>query len=192
MRRTSGVRYSRSNACGAIFGCIRCSRPIRLSMLKSGLHWLLAFVSGGWLMKTPHALVRQHSAMGACCVRYCISKVSRAACTRRHLNAVGICATCYSDADSVTFFASKDPIEPWARVYRKGMRAPLTMGHLMASLAIPFLFRPVLLNDAYYGDGAMRQTSPLSPAIHLGANRLLHRRRQRPTAGRQQTQTGAG
>jgi NTE family protein len=43
----------------------------------------------------------------------------------------------------------------------------------MASLAIPFLFRPVLLNNAYFGDGAMRQTSPLSPAILLGATRLV-------------------
>jgi NTE family protein len=43
----------------------------------------------------------------------------------------------------------------------------------MASLSIPFLFRPVLLHDQYFGDGAMRQTSPLSPAIHLGANRLF-------------------
>jgi NTE family protein len=43
----------------------------------------------------------------------------------------------------------------------------------MASLALPFLFRPVLLHDQYFGDGAMRQTSPLSPAIHLGANRLF-------------------
>jgi NTE family protein len=49
----------------------------------------------------------------------------------------------------------------------------LTLDHLMASLSIPFLFRPVLLNDQYFGDGAMRQTSPLSPAIHLGANRLF-------------------
>ena len=58
-------------------------------------------------------------------------------------------------------------------MYRKGARVPLTLEHLMASLAFPFLFRPVLLNEAYYGDGAMRQTSPLSPAIHLGATRLL-------------------
>jgi NTE family protein len=49
----------------------------------------------------------------------------------------------------------------------------LTLDHLMASLSIPFLFRPVLLGDQYFGDGAMRQTSPLSPAIHLGANRLF-------------------
>jgi NTE family protein len=43
----------------------------------------------------------------------------------------------------------------------------------MASLSIPFLFRPIFLHQQYFGDGAMRQTSPLSPAIHLGANRLL-------------------
>ena len=43
----------------------------------------------------------------------------------------------------------------------------------MASLSMPFLFRPIPLQQQYYGDGAMRQTSPLSPAIHLGANRLL-------------------
>jgi NTE family protein len=43
----------------------------------------------------------------------------------------------------------------------------------MASLSIPFIFRPIRLSDQYYGDGAMRQTSPLSPAIHLGADRLL-------------------
>jgi len=49
----------------------------------------------------------------------------------------------------------------------------VTLPHLMASLSIPFLFRPVLLHEQYFGDGAMRQTSPLSPAIHLGANRLF-------------------
>jgi NTE family protein len=43
----------------------------------------------------------------------------------------------------------------------------------MASLSIPFLFRPIFVDGQYYGDGAMRQTSPLSPAIQLGANRLL-------------------
>jgi NTE family protein len=92
---------------------------------------------------------------------------------KTHLHAIGISATCYADADSVTFFAAATGAEPWNRVYRKGVRANLTLDHLMASLAIPFLFRPVLLNDAYYGDGAMRQTSPLSPAILLGATRLL-------------------
>jgi NTE family protein len=58
-------------------------------------------------------------------------------------------------------------------VFRKGARVQLTLDHLMASLSIPFLFRAVKLQDQFFGDGAMRQTSPLSPAIHLGANRLF-------------------
>ena len=85
---------------------------------------------------------------------------------------MGISATCYGDADSVTFFAAEPTAEPWRRVYRKGVRATLTLNHSWR-VAIPFLFRPVLLDDAYYGDGAMRQTSPLSPAILLRATRLL-------------------
>ena len=147
-------------------------RADTVSMLKSGLHWLLALLSGGWLVQPPHALFDNAPLWELLRQVLYFEGIPRSL-YKKHLEAIGICATCYSDADSVTFYASKDPIEPWARVYRKGMRAPLTMEHLMASLAIPFLFRPVLLHDAYYGDGAMRQTSPLSPAIHLGANRLL-------------------
>jgi NTE family protein len=92
---------------------------------------------------------------------------------KQHLQAIGICATSYADADSMTFYSSASAIDPWQRAFRKGARVQLTLDHLMASLAIPFLFRPIFVQDQYYGDGAMRQTSPLSPAIHLGANRLL-------------------
>jgi NTE family protein len=92
---------------------------------------------------------------------------------KKHLKAVGICATSYADADSMTFYACASAIDPWQRAFRKGARVQLTLDHLMASLAIPFLFRPIFVQDQYYGDGAMRQTSPLSPAMHLGANRLL-------------------
>jgi len=49
----------------------------------------------------------------------------------------------------------------------------LTLDHLMASAAIPLLFPPMKLGDEFFGDGAMRQLNPLSPAIHLGADRLL-------------------
>ena len=143
-----------------------------VSMLKSSLHWFMAFLTGGWLVRPPHALfdnaplwelLRQHLHFDG---------IPRSL-YKTHLHAIGVSATCYGDADSVTFFAAEATAEPWHRVYRKGVRATLTLDHLMASLSIPFLFRPVLLNNAYYGDGAMRQTSPLSPAILLGATRLM-------------------
>jgi NTE family protein len=142
------------------------------SMLKSGMHWMLALLTGGWLMHPPHAMFDNTPLWELLRAQLDFDGIPRSL-YKRHLEAIGVCATCYADADSVTFYASSSEIEPWARVFRKGARAQLTLDHLMASLSIPFLFRPVLLNEQFFGDGAMRQTSPLSPAIHLGADRLL-------------------
>jgi NTE family protein len=143
-----------------------------ISMLRSGLHWFLAFLTGGWLVQPPHSLFDNSPLWDLLRLHLHFDGIPRSL-YKTHLHAIGISATCYADADSVTFFAAEPSAEPWTRVYRKGVRATLTLEHLMASLAIPFLFRPVLLNNAFYGDGAMRQTSPLSPAILLGASRLL-------------------
>ena len=143
-----------------------------MSMLKSGLHWMLAFLTGGWLVPPPHSLFDNEPLWNLLREKLDFDGIPRGL-YKQHVQAVGICATCYNDADSVTFYSSASGIEPWARVFRKGARVQLTLHHLMASLSIPFLFRPVLLHGQYYGDGAMRQTSPLSPAIHLGANKLF-------------------
>jgi NTE family protein len=142
------------------------------SMLRSGLHWFLAFLTGGWLVQPPHALFDNTPLWDLLKVTLDFDGIPRSL-YKTHLHAIGISTTCYTGADSVTFYAADAGVEPWSRVYRKGVRVPLTLDYLMASLAIPFLFRPVALQGAYYGDGAMRQTSPLSPAIHLGASRLL-------------------
>ena len=143
-----------------------------VSMLKSGLHWMLAILTGGWLVHPPHSLFDNTPLWNLLREQLHFDGIPRSL-YKEHLQAIGVCATCYADADSVTFYASSSPVEPWARVFRKGARVSLSLEHLMASLSLPFLFRPVLLNGQYFGDGAMRQTSPLSPAIHLGANRLF-------------------
>src|SRR3974390_2073589 len=143
-----------------------------VSMLRAGLHWFLAFLTGGWLVHPPHSLFDNKPLWDLLRIQLHFDGIPRSL-YKGHLQAIGISATCYADADSVTFYASGSQVEPWTRVYRKGVRVPLTLEHLMASLSIPFLFRPVLLGDAYFGDGAMRQTSPLSPAVRLGATRLM-------------------
>ena len=143
-----------------------------VSLFKSGVHWLLAVLTGGWLVHPPHALFDNSPLWDLLRQQLHFNDIPKSL-YREHLSAIGICATCYHDAHSMTYYAASPPIEPWTRVHRKGVRATLTLDHLMASLAIPFLFRPVMLNGQFHGDGAMRQTSPLSPAIHLGATRLL-------------------
>jgi NTE family protein len=143
-----------------------------VSVLRSGLHWMLALLSGGWLVRPPRSLLDNTPLWELLRAKLNFDGIPRGL-YKRHLEAIGICATSYADANSMTFYACASAIDPWQRAFRKGARVQVTLDHLMASLAIPFLFRPIFVHDQYYGDGAMRQTSPLSPAIHLGANRLL-------------------
>ena len=96
----------------------------------------------------------------------------------RQLHGLAITASSYSTGEHVTFYSMDSPVEPWLRTGRIAVPARIDHGHLMASSAIPFIFPPAPLANpgggvGWYGDGSMRQTAPLSPAIHLGAERLL-------------------
>ena len=96
-----------------------------------------------------------------------------AAVARRQLRAVAVTAFGYESGQAVTFYQGRATIDPWFRHRRVGVPTRLTAEHLMASSAIPLLFPPVKLNREYFGDGAVRQSAPISPALHLGANRVL-------------------
>lgn len=91
----------------------------------------------------------------------------------RHLRAVAVTAFGYESGQAVTFYQGKGTIDSWLRHRRIGLPTRLTVDHLLASSAIPLLFAPVKLEDEYFGDGAVRQSAPISPALHLGANRVL-------------------
>jgi NTE family protein len=73
----------------------------------------------------------------------------------------------------VTFFQGHAGLQPWKRARRIGIATPITLEHVIASSALPFIFMPMHINREYFGDGSMRQIAPVSPALHLGANRLL-------------------
>jgi NTE family protein len=88
-----------------------------------------------------------------------------------YLKAVAITAMSYGSGQSITFFQGDH--DNWQRFRRLGLRTGLTIEHLMASSAIPTMFPPVKVGNRYYGDGALRQLKPLSPALHLGADRLF-------------------
>lgn len=96
-----------------------------------------------------------------------------AAIEARHLRAVAVTAFGYESGHAMTFYQGKGTIEPWLRHRRLGVPTQLTIDHLLASSAIPLLFAPVKIGQEYFGDGAVRQSAPISPALHLGANRVL-------------------
>lgn len=90
-----------------------------------------------------------------------------------YLDAVGVTASCYASGESVTFFQGRDDIDPWRRWQRIGVPARLAPHHLMASSAIPTILPASKIGDDYFGDGALRQVTPISPTLHLGATRVL-------------------
>ena len=92
---------------------------------------------------------------------------------RGHLDALSVTASGYASGQSVTFYQSTESIQEWSRTQRVGCSMPIRVEHLMASSALPFLFPAVKLNREYFGDGSMRQVAPISPALHLGADRVL-------------------
>ncbi|MBD8493740.1 patatin-like phospholipase family protein [Pseudomonas syringae] len=91
----------------------------------------------------------------------------------QQLRAVAVTAFGYESGQAVTFYQGRGTIDPWLRHRRVGLPTRLTVDHLLASSAIPLLFAPVMVEQEYFGDGAVRQSAPISPALHLGANRVL-------------------
>ena len=89
------------------------------------------------------------------------------------LDALSISATSYANGESIAFFQGREELQGWQRARRIGRPARIQAHHLLASSAIPILFPAVEVEGRYYGDGAVRQLAPISPALHLGAERVL-------------------
>lgn len=89
------------------------------------------------------------------------------------LLAVSVSAMGYTSGHSVSFFQGNPALQGWSRYRRSGVATQLRLEHLLASSAIPTIFPAVRINREYFGDGALRQLAPISPALHLGADALF-------------------
>jgi NTE family protein len=141
------------------------------AMLKAGARWMGSVLTGGAL--GPPKSLLDNSPLRELLARVTDFDAVRANVANGDLRALALCSTSYFTARSVSFFEADTTVSEWSRAQRHGERVPLSLDYLMASLGIPFLFPPICLQGEFFGDGAMRQTAPLSPAIHLGADRLL-------------------
>ncbi len=89
------------------------------------------------------------------------------------IESLALTAMNYTNSNSMTFVQSHNPSAMWDRSRRKSVQSTIGVEHVMGSGAIPLFFPPVGIGDDHYGDGCLRNTAPLSPAIHLGADRLM-------------------
>lgn len=90
-----------------------------------------------------------------------------------YLTAACVTAMNYTEGSSCSFFQGGPANSEWSRWRRQGIPTPLQLPHLLASAAIPTIFPPQRIGRSYYGDGALRQMNPISPALHLGADKVL-------------------
>jgi len=144
-----------------------------LGMATAGARWLSALLFG-WVVEQP----APHSLLDNTPLRRLLEQQLRfnrieGSIASGALYAVSITASGYATGHSVSFFQAHPEVRTWRRAQRTGCRTRLSVDHLLASSAIPFFFPAVHLNREYFGDGSMRQLAPISPAIHLGADKVL-------------------
>lgn len=149
-------------------------------LIRTGVRWL-GLLSLGWMYsgltrKRPHSLL-DNAPMQGLLERVLDFQNLRANLEGGSLSALAITASGYTSGEHLTFYQAHTPIDPWHRYLRLAIPTPIGIEHLMASSAIPFVFpaRQVQVHGKgeWCGDGSMRQLAPISPAIHLGAHRVL-------------------
>jgi NTE family protein len=147
-----------------------------IGLASSTGKWLSALTLGWLSGHTPKALLDTSPLRRLLSRELDLSQIDRHL-EARDLHAVAVTASSYSSGEHLTFYSAPKAIEPWQRAKRKAIRSLMTIEHLLASSAIPVLFPPVALQvegqTQWFGDGAMRQVAPISPAIHLGAKAIL-------------------
>lgn len=147
-------------------------RADTLAIAESVTRWGSAMFLGWLFRQSPRSLLDNQPLRALLEAQLDFGAIDRAIADG-HLQAVSVTASGYTSGESLSFFQGRDDLQPWRRAQRVGVRSDIKVEHLLASSAIPFVFPAVRINREYFGDGSMRQTAPISPVIHLGADRIL-------------------
>ncbi len=152
--------------------CSRVYRTDAWTVLKTGLQWAFSLALGGRLVSHPRALLDNQPLREFLEQTLRLDGVGKAI-EQNALRGVCITASGYTCAAAISFYQSVPEVKPWERARRFGVPVELKVSHLLASAALPLLFPAERIGNEFFGDGGMRMLAPLSPAIHLGADRLL-------------------
>jgi NTE family protein len=155
-------------------------RADSLGVLHSGAKWV-SLLSFGWLLRkwhaNPPAAILDNTPLITLLNRVLNFPRLDAALIDGTLHALAVTASSYTAGQHITFFQSEADIQPWVRSQRSALKGQIGVEHLLASSAIPLIFpaTPIYCDGRreYFGDGSMRQLAPISPAIHLGAQKVL-------------------
>jgi len=155
-------------------------RADAFGVVRTGARWLTMLTMGWalarWRRASPRSLL-DNSPLAELLAKVVAVDRLPALLNEGHLRALAVTASSYTSGNHVTFCQTAWPFEPWQRSQRIAMPAAIGVEHLLASAAIPFVFPATELamgeQREWFGDGSMRQSAPLSPAVHLGAERVF-------------------
>lgn len=142
------------------------------SIAACGLRWLLSLTLGGLGVANPKSFLDNEPLETLLNRQLDLSRIGKAI-EGGALRAIGVTTSSYSRGSAITFIEGRSDVGGWQRERREGLLHRLTIDHLMATLALPFLFPARRIGPEYFGDGSLRLSAPLSPAIRLGADRIL-------------------
>mgnify|MGYP001824811362 CR=1 FL=1 len=152
--------------------CARVYRTDAWTVFKSGMRFALTLLSGGLIKTDPRAFL-DNMPLRMFLQKTLLLEGIQTAIDAGALRGVAVTASGYSSASATSYFQGREDIDEWQRTRRRGRAAKLNVHHLLASAALPILFPAERIGNEYFGDGGMRMVAPLSPAIHLGANRIM-------------------
>ncbi len=142
------------------------------TIMRCSLRWLASLTLGGLGIANPQSFLDNQPLRELLSGDLDLSQIDKVI-EAGALRAVAVTASSYNRGRAVSFFQGADEIVGWERARRDGVRQELTVDHLLASSSLPFIFPAQRIDDEYFGDGSLRLTAPLSPAIRLGAERVL-------------------
>lgn len=142
------------------------------SIFSSGARWAWTLASGGRLAPEIKGLLDTQPLKEYLSRTMDFSAIGRNI-EQGQLIAAALSATSYNTGLTTTFVQAKPDIAMWKRAGRIAIPRQLNVDHVLASSALPLIFPAVRIGNQYYGDGSIRLTSPLAPAIHLGARKIL-------------------
>ena len=154
---------------------MRCERIYRTdawTVLKSGMRFATTLLSGGLIRSNPRAFL-DNTPLRLFLQETLQLQGIQTALEQNALRGIAITASGYTCASAISYFQAREGIDGWQRARRKGLATELEVHHLLASAALPIIFPAERIGYEYFGDGGMRMVAPLSPAIHLGANKIL-------------------
>jgi len=148
-------------------------RTDALGILRTSFNWFMALMSLGMSHHSRALSLLDRSPLQHLLEQYIRTEDIQHSIDKGYLHALSVTASGYTSHQSISFFHGQPELESWNRFRRIGIPTKINVDHLMASSAIPFVFPPQKINQTYFGDGSMRQMAPISPALHLGADKVM-------------------